>query len=251
MRKNSFLGMTKITIHSAFISVSCALILWLVHAIICIRTDNSYTGKFSVIIMLISGLLMCKKHMGLCASVNAASHRRFFSMVFLGFVLAAIFAFSDTFIVTECFSDQSSWQLDSLFESLYYSDNFYPVTLFNVFGIKLLIKITIFYHTLFILGYITYYITVSKPSLIVIFLSASILSSLCMLLFDKIETVLVVQSLFLILISPAVIPIAIFSILNETGGIFYIMLLYAIFLLQCMILSLYIKPKIKREKING
>lgn len=173
MKTNRFIGGIGIAFHSTAELLSAAVIIRLLIEFIYLRIppdmsdilrDGGFGDKFTPLLLFAAGLLSCARYNKLCASVNLSPSKRFSAMYFLGLVPAAAFAFWDIFMAKVIYSALVHYEI--IYPDRYVllwtegvaSPEDYLVNMFSAEGAYFFVKLMLFYHIAFLLGYSTAHI---------------------------------------------------------------------------------------------
>lgn len=168
--KNRVINGIGTAFHSIGFSASAAVIVRMLIAIIVVgnigarvRHSSTFGDSYTSLIMLLAGFLMYRKHTGLCASVNLSPNKRVITAAVSAIPLSAALALFDIGMVKVYFSTISG---DN--EELYWWDTLsYHSGTFPEGAAVLFVKLTLIYHTFFIVGYGLRHILFTKPSVMV------------------------------------------------------------------------------------
>ncbi len=268
MKANRFIGGIGIAFHSAAEVISAVVVIRLIIEVIYMQilpdmSRYDYSGdlgdKFTHLLLLTAGLLSCVRYNRLCVSVNLSPFKRFSAMFFLGLITAAAFAFFDIFIVKEFYFIVSPRESAYLWtESIgnYWEYGFSDF--FSPEGAYFFVKLMLFYHAVFLLGYCTAHILSGENTsrrLFVIYIEvipALVLALIITGAFGYYTAMTVME--YLIFICFAASPIGIIFLLatvfdtpNRLCDLtLYTTLIYAGNICFAALFSMIIKPKIKR-----
>ncbi len=273
MKTNRFLGGISIAFHSAAELLSAAVIIRLLIEFIYLRIppdmsdilcDGGFGDKFTPLLLLAAGLLCCVRYNKLCASVNLSPFKRFSAIFLLGLVPAAAFAFWDIFMAKVIYSALVPYEIIYPYRYVLLwtegvaSSEDYLVNMFSSEGAYFFVKLMLFYHIAFLLGYSTAHILSGekKSNRRFYFVYFGILVALILNVFitaDINETAENIAFCLLMLwfaatpAGVAVLFLTAFAMSNHPSELTILMaLIYAANVGYTALFSMLVKPKIKR-----
>lgn len=266
--KNRIINGIGIAFHSIGFYASAAVIIRMLIAIVTvnkigthIRYDAVFGDEFSALLMFLTGFFMCRKHTGLCASVNLSPDKRLGTAVIAAILLSAFLALFDIAMVKEYFSTFSKITQNTAWEKLFIhvSPGFMKDP--SNYCLLLLLKQTLIYNFFFITGYSVRHILFIKPALMllwVLIIPLSLIAVAVIYLFTKnaVALIFVVFALAAGYIFAAPVVFGYFLIIfcmpeNSAASIISIMLMWLGCIASSARLVNRFKFEIPKEKRKG
>lgn len=204
--KNRTINTMTLTLHTMAYAIAAVLIVKLLWTIITVHSIGSSVGyktesfgeKMSAVMVFFGGFFMYRRHTGLCASVNLAANKRVYSMVIAAVIPSLFIALTDIFMVKEYFTliDNSNSALKLFWEKTFFTTYWQYSQSEALYNGLLIFKLTVFYHSLWIMGYIIRHNLTAKPVRTWIWL---VLAFILITAAVSVEYIMMIVAVFLIL----------------------------------------------------